>query len=183
MRQHRQVPEPLSFLNPHCPIREDTPYARLVKVNGNIHFGETIMETLDGITKISTPRASRYDPEPSVAEVADELKAQAEDAIEDVSEAARKIDWWQVAGYVVAGAALVGAAVAYASYRQYEKKPATRIGRLRDQLGLSEVDFRDLRSTYNRVDLDKLNRTGRELGTAARKATHRGAKTVAHWTR
>lgn len=141
------------------------------------------MDNLDEITKIPTARASQARDTSYREDVADELEVRAEEVIEDVGEAARKVDWWRIAGYAVAVTAMAGAAIAYAAYRQYEKKPATRIGHLRDQLGLSDVDFRDLRSTYNRVDLNRLNQTRRDLGTAARKATHRGAKTVAHWTR
>lgn len=141
------------------------------------------MDNLDAVTQIPTSRAGKAVDEPFRSDVTEELETRAEDVVDEVTEAARKVDWWQVAGYVLVAAAAAGAAVAYASYRQYEKKPVTRIGRLRDQLGLSEVDFRDLRSSYNRVDLDKLNRTRRDLGAAARKATHRGAKTVARWTR
>ncbi|ESQ74965.1 hypothetical protein [Asticcacaulis sp. AC402] len=50
-------------------------------------------------------------------------------------------------------------------------------------MGLNDVDVRHLRSTYNRVDFDKLNQTRHDLAQAARKATHTSAKKVAEWTR
>lgn len=136
------------------------------------------MDTLDKVAK----NTGRYGD--LAADAIDELETRADEAVEEVSDAARRIDWWQVAGYAVVAVTAVGAAAAaYVAYRQQAKTPASRIGRLRDQLGMSDVDFRDLRSTYNRVDFDKLNRTRRHLGTAAKKATHKGAVKVANWTR
>lgn len=142
------------------------------------------MDTLDKVTK---PELGRYNDDDFGIEATETLEAQvagkAEEVVEDVKDAVRKVNWWQVAGYVAAGAAVAGAVAAYVRYRQHERKPATRLQRLRDHLGLSDVDFRHLRSTYDRVDFDKLNQTRRDLGTAAKKATHTGALKVAEWTR
>ncbi|ESQ87787.1 hypothetical protein ABAC460_18140 [Asticcacaulis sp. AC460] len=138
------------------------------------------MDTLDKITK---PEIGRYNDDDFDIEATGQLEAKAEEVVEDVKDAARKINWWQVAGYVAAGAAAAGAVAAYLAYREQQKKPASRLERLRDQLGLSDVDFRHLRSTYNRVDFDKLNQTRRDLAKVAKKTTHTGALKVAEWTR
>ncbi|EGF89432.1 hypothetical protein ABI_38460 [Asticcacaulis biprosthecium C19] len=146
------------------------------------------MDTLDKVTTPQTPPLTgRYNDDDFDIDAPGNLQAQvagkADEVVQDVKDAVRKINWWQVAGYVAAGAAVVGAVAAYANYRHEQRKPASRLERLRDQLGLSDVDFRHLRSTYNKVDFDRLNETRRHLGSAAKKATHTGALKVAEWTR
>jgi hypothetical protein len=118
---------------------------------------------------------------------ADEIADDAENVLEDVTEAAQKINWRKVAGYAAAGIAAASAIGAYAYWRSQRRKPLTRAQRLKSQLGLSDVDFHHLRSTINKIDFDQLDKSRRQLGTKlgayAKQATHKGAKKVAELTR
>ncbi|ESQ79431.1 hypothetical protein [Asticcacaulis sp. YBE204] len=147
------------------------------------------MDTINPAEKTMTPALTEkaYDSDNTrelVTKAEGLVEDKVEDLIEDVDSVARKVDWKQVAGYVVAAVAIAGTAFAYGRHRQQQAQlPVTRAAKLRDQLGLSHVDFRDLKSTYNRVDIDKLNQTRRHLGMIAKKATHRGALKVAELTK
>ncbi|MBW8882875.1 MAG: hypothetical protein JF615_16060, partial [Asticcacaulis sp.] len=112
----------------------------------------------------------------------DDLGEAAEIVVEDAKEAARKVNWWAVAGYAAAVAA-IGAVAGYAYYRSQQNKPKTRIEKLKEQLGLAEVDLRHLRSTINRFDAARLNQSRRQVMQYAKQATHKGAKKVAELTR
>jgi hypothetical protein len=93
-----------------------------------------------------------------------------------------KTNWWKIAAYTAAGLAVVGAAAGYAYWRA-QQKPQSRLERLRTQLGLANVDVTRLPSSLRDIDFARLNQTGRQVGTYARKATHVGAKKVAEFTR
>ena len=108
-----------------------------------------------------------------------ELAEAADDKVEEAKAAVRKVNWWQIAGFAAGGLAIAGA---YAYWRN-QRRPQTRLERLREQLGLAEVDIRHLRSTVGNFDFDKLNETRRKVGTFAKKATHKGAKKVVELTR
>lgn len=142
------------------------------------------MDTLDTIAARSAQAAdaaSAYGEDliDETESQAADLAATAEEKVEEVKEAVSKINWWQVAGFAAAGIAAAGA---YAYWRN-QQRPQTRLERLRDQLGLSAVDFRHLRSTAHNFDLEKLNQSRRQLGAYAKKATHKGATRIAELTR
>lgn len=140
------------------------------------------MDTLDKIsdaptTVIGTPE-DQY-----LSDVADEAKEAVDTAVDEAKEAAGKVNWRKIAGYAAGGLAVAGAIGAYAYWRNQQKKPETRLERLKRQLGMAHVDFKNLRSTIEQFDFDELDRSRRKLGTAAKKATHKGAKKVAELTR
>jgi uncharacterized protein HemX len=140
------------------------------------------MDTLDKIsdaptTVIGTPE-DQY-----LSNVADEAKEAVDTAVDETKEAAQKVNWRKIAGYAAGGLAVVGAIGVYTYWQKQQRKPETRLERLKRQLGMAHVDFKNLRSTIEQFDFDELDRSRRKLGTAAKKATHKGAKKVAELTR
>ncbi len=105
------------------------------------------------------------------------------DLAEKVAEATRRVNWWKVAGYAAAGVVVAGAAGGYLYWRGQQRKPLSRLERLKSQLGFGDVDFRDLKATIDKYDFEALNQSRRQLGSYAKKATHAGAKKVAELTR
>ncbi len=146
------------------------------------------MDTLDKVTSApaSPAKSTDYDVpdyaklQEDVAEVGKDVEATAETVAEDVETAVAKVNWWLVAGVAAAG---IGAVAGFSYWRGQQRRPQTRIERVRDQLGLSDVDFRHLRSTINRIDWDKLNESRHRLTDKARLATHKSALRVAELTR
>lgn len=142
------------------------------------------MDSLDKITTAPNKplQTARDDArETAIDGLEDTLSDTADIVTQEAEKVARKVNWWAVAGYSAAAVAVVS--VGYAYWRGQQKKPQTRLEKLRDQLGLSEVDFKHLRSTYRNIDFDKLNDSRRRVVEKARQATHNGAKRVAELTR
>lgn len=139
------------------------------------------MDTLDKITDAPTKVIGTPDDQ-YVSDLVDGAEDAVDTVVDEAKEAAGKINWRKIAGYAAGGLAVVGAIGAYA-YWKNQQKPETRSERLKRQLGLAHVDFKHLRSTIDQFDFDELDRSRRRLGTAARKATHAGAKKVAELTR
>lgn len=137
------------------------------------------MDTLDPITR---PFDEADAPE-SLDQSLTEAEAVLNEAAEDAEEVVRKINWSRIAGYAAAGVAIAGAIGGYAYWQQMQKKPETRLARLKRQLGLAHVDFKNLRATIDQFDFEELDRSRRKFGTYARKATHKGAQKVADLTR
>ena len=152
------------------------------------------MDTLDKITSVPTKRYDEPARDGSLAADVDAIENDLDDAVDkakDVADTAKdaaedaagKINWWKVAGYVAAGTAVAVAVTSYVRWRSEQAKPKTRLGQLRDKLGLSDVDFRDLKSSLNRVDFEKLDQSRRELGSYAKQVAHKSAKKVAELTK
>jgi hypothetical protein len=79
------------------------------------------------------------------------------------SDASAATDGWKIAGYVVAGLAVVAVAGVYAYRSQKRKRPMTRLQHLKAQLGLTDADFKDLKANLSKLNLAQL----RELNKAA----------------
>ena len=110
-----------------------------------------------------------------------EIDASVDDLVDDVVTASHKIDWRKIAGYAAVAAA--GALAGYAYGKNQQKKPQTRLERLRDRLGLETVDLSRLPASLRDIDFNRVKKTGHDVGAYAKKATHLSAKKVAELTR
>jgi hypothetical protein len=78
-------------------------------------------------------------------------------------DAVNTTDGLKMAGYIAAGLALAAVVGVYVYRRSQQKTPMTRLQHLKAQLGLTEADFKDLKTKLSKLDANQL----RELNKAA----------------
>ncbi|HTM80776.1 hypothetical protein [Asticcacaulis sp.] len=136
------------------------------------------MDTLDKFENTVAAAVDDMKPENGTDKETDTF---VDDVVDEAVAVSRKTDWRKIAGYAAVAAA--GALAGYAYGKSHQKTAKTRVERLRDQLGLGTVDMSRLPSSLRDIDFNRVKKTGHDVGSYAKKATHLSAKKVAELTR